>query len=399
MMPIKSGEERIYWKGILDKIIRPAVEASSYGIEVKRVDELPGSGNWLKNIIEYTHEADIVVADLTGMNPNVMWELGMRHACAPHGSIIICQSHKDIPSDLRSYNAFEYAEDGSDLDDFKERIGGCIDEILRGRGKVDSPFFDFIGETAVARREIQVGFMVQDELATETAISIPVRRFEETEPSESAEEILARLSFEGSVWNDPAEVKGYNDELRDVLPEYVAAQKARWQWDSAVHRAVELRPFLANRGSVKVRDVHLRVVIEGDGLVVGDWPPRPRVPELPEKPQEHYPEQLTIGGGGHDIVFPLMQSEGEMAGTHHSGGVPIEAMANLGYNGPLVAGLEVLYVADAVKQDSTESRWRTFHFIPGESFKRGRLVVEIRCDGIRGTIRRVFDIVRAGKHE
>ena len=36
--------------------------------------------NILKDIVQPIYEADVVIADLTGLNPNVMYELGLAHS-------------------------------------------------------------------------------------------------------------------------------------------------------------------------------------------------------------------------------------------------------------------------------------------------------------------------------
>lgn len=122
MMPIRSSTERERWKRVLEMVIKPSIVSFNPEIEVVRVDELPGTGSWLKKIIEFTHEARLVVADLTTANPNVMWELGLRHASEKSGTIMITQDLNDAPSDLLSYNVLTYKEDGSDFDIFKDKM-------------------------------------------------------------------------------------------------------------------------------------------------------------------------------------------------------------------------------------------------------------------------------------
>lgn len=58
--------------------IRPAIQQA--GLECIRVDEVHELGSIVDQIWKYISRAGLVVADLSGCNPNVMYELGLAHA-------------------------------------------------------------------------------------------------------------------------------------------------------------------------------------------------------------------------------------------------------------------------------------------------------------------------------
>jgi len=58
-------------------IVAPVVEPLGY--EVK-IPEQPDIGNVMDQVVELLDRADLVVGDLTGGNPNVFYELGIRHS-------------------------------------------------------------------------------------------------------------------------------------------------------------------------------------------------------------------------------------------------------------------------------------------------------------------------------
>jgi YheO-like PAS domain len=62
---------------VLDQIIRPAVNQCGY--TVVRADEIERSGLINSQIVRHINEDPLVVADLTGGNPNVFYELAIRH--------------------------------------------------------------------------------------------------------------------------------------------------------------------------------------------------------------------------------------------------------------------------------------------------------------------------------
>jgi hypothetical protein len=62
---------------VLEEIISPACE--ELGIELLRADQITRTGEIPEQIFRHIRDSPIVIADLTGANPNVMYELGLRH--------------------------------------------------------------------------------------------------------------------------------------------------------------------------------------------------------------------------------------------------------------------------------------------------------------------------------
>ena len=77
--PIKDpvSLERKHADTVLEYIIRPALEAD---YTVKRADEDQRPGQITNQMIRDIVDADLIVANLSGLNPNVMYELGIAHA-------------------------------------------------------------------------------------------------------------------------------------------------------------------------------------------------------------------------------------------------------------------------------------------------------------------------------
>ena len=92
---------------IMENIIEPV--AKEFGYATQRADKMSGR-NVMKDIITMLHEAEIVIADLTEMNPNVFYELGIRDAIKGKCINIICENCKArIPFDISHYRAFSYS--------------------------------------------------------------------------------------------------------------------------------------------------------------------------------------------------------------------------------------------------------------------------------------------------
>lgn len=78
-----------------------------FDMELIRTDKLRGASDINDDIIELVHTADICVADLTGLNPNVMFEVGMRIE-TKRPLIIIAKEGTKLPFDVHSYRTIYF---------------------------------------------------------------------------------------------------------------------------------------------------------------------------------------------------------------------------------------------------------------------------------------------------
>ena len=73
-----ESETRKHSDQVLEHVIKPAVEVRGYS--TVRADEMPEPGNITKQVIQHIVDAPLVIADLTESNPNVFYEIAVRHA-------------------------------------------------------------------------------------------------------------------------------------------------------------------------------------------------------------------------------------------------------------------------------------------------------------------------------
>lgn len=102
LMPFAEKFEPIY-----NEIVKPVVE--QFGLTCVRADNLYRSKPIMEDIWKFLNEARIVIADVTGKNPNVFYEIGLAHAIGKE-VIIISQTIDDIPFDLRHLRSFIYQD-------------------------------------------------------------------------------------------------------------------------------------------------------------------------------------------------------------------------------------------------------------------------------------------------
>lgn len=129
------------WTGIFEHMIKPAVTGSRLGFECERAK--PRTGAFIKDILEGLNRADVVIADLTDRNPNVCYELGIRHTLKKR-TILIAQNIDAVPSDLQPYWVITYEKDLTGADKLKRRIREILRKMQKNPEKPDSPVADFL---------------------------------------------------------------------------------------------------------------------------------------------------------------------------------------------------------------------------------------------------------------
>ena len=87
------------------QIILPAGQRC--GFVVQRADDIMGPGAFMQDIANGMKDATVVIAELTGRNPNVFYELGLAHAWGKP-VIMLTQRKEDVPSDLLSLKWIVY---------------------------------------------------------------------------------------------------------------------------------------------------------------------------------------------------------------------------------------------------------------------------------------------------
>jgi hypothetical protein len=92
-----------------ENVIKPAIQAARPGINVLRADECAVPGTITTDILTHLMYDSFVIADITFPNPNVYYELGLRHCFKP-GTILIKNADVKIkaPFDLSHQRYIEY---------------------------------------------------------------------------------------------------------------------------------------------------------------------------------------------------------------------------------------------------------------------------------------------------
>src|SRR5215475_14693205 len=96
---------------VYQNVIVPAVTRA--GLEPVRADEEKIGGTIHKPMFERLMLCHYAVADITGANPNVFYELGIRHALRPRSTVILFREGTVLPFDIVLVRGISYRTDGA----------------------------------------------------------------------------------------------------------------------------------------------------------------------------------------------------------------------------------------------------------------------------------------------
>lgn len=137
VMPFTAAFDRFY-----RETIAPALRE----YDVSRADTQFDERGILEKIVTGLNDADLIIADITGANANVMYELGIAHALGKP-TIMIAQSVTGLPFDIRAYPVHEYSLDTPQ--DFAAHLYALSAAHTTGLLRFGNPVADFLSHVAI----------------------------------------------------------------------------------------------------------------------------------------------------------------------------------------------------------------------------------------------------------
>lgn len=126
------------WNEIFEGLIKPAVEEPGFNYECIKPDFF--HGEIIEPFLNDLNRSDLLIADITDQNPNVLYGLGVRHSLRD-STIIITQETDDILFDLEFYTVLTYGwkfekEREKFAADIKEKITFIEQDVMKTRSPV-----------------------------------------------------------------------------------------------------------------------------------------------------------------------------------------------------------------------------------------------------------------------
>ena len=125
---------------LYDDLIREAVLKARPNLEVLRADDIATPGDITTDIFERIADSDYVIADLTYPNPNVFYELGLRHATRSGTILLRRQGAINPPFDVAVLRHIEYENTPTGLKALAARLSRAFDSYEANPGRLDNQF-------------------------------------------------------------------------------------------------------------------------------------------------------------------------------------------------------------------------------------------------------------------
>jgi hypothetical protein len=123
IMPFGDRLQPIY-----EDSIRPTIEAA--GLRCERADDVRGTAVITWDIWERINRARFLVADLTDLNANVFYELGLAHALSKE-VVLITQSMDFVPFDLKALRCICYDMTRRGTQQLEEKLAATITNLMK----------------------------------------------------------------------------------------------------------------------------------------------------------------------------------------------------------------------------------------------------------------------------
>ena len=152
MAPIgdEGDVERKHSDMVLSTLVTPALSQS--GLNVVRADQIVKPGMISKQIIEHILKSRLVIVDLSFHNPNVFYELAIRHLLGKP-TVHIVKRSDGIPFDIGNFRTIELEDMGYEfvarIETHKVTIANYVREALDGSSSSDNPILTFFPELKV----------------------------------------------------------------------------------------------------------------------------------------------------------------------------------------------------------------------------------------------------------
>jgi hypothetical protein len=141
----EGTEQRKHSDFFLHQIVEPALD--DFGLRIVRADDIGKPGMITAQIIEHLVKAKLAIADLSFHNPNVFYELSLRHVCRLPTVQIIRQKDR-IPFDLDQFRTIKVDTDDvyglyPKLEEYKSEVANQVRKVLDNPEEVDNPITTF----------------------------------------------------------------------------------------------------------------------------------------------------------------------------------------------------------------------------------------------------------------
>jgi len=251
--PIGSPDSETFKKtrGLISSVIDPVLE--EFDFEAVPAYNIANSGSINRQILKCILNDRLVIANLSGLNPNVMYELAVRHAVRL--PIIIMAEHgTNLPFDITDQRTIFYHDSLLGSEEAKPRLREAIRIALKD-GTVDNPIYQVVEEGTIIKavqgkdQSFNEYLIRRLDQLENNLISIKQMRVNEYPlPSKLSSTVrqqpdLIEIEFQDKSLS--------NDDTVKILKEKIGSRFATWTISNSSEGRVTLTNIRASDNSIK----------------------------------------------------------------------------------------------------------------------------------------------------
>lgn len=178
--PFPDGSGRTFdFDKVYRVVIQRAVRAA--GMTPVRADEHIGSALIHSDMFRDLRDRAVVLADLSLDNPNVFYELGIRHVMSSSGTVLMCRNGSTLPFDVKLSRTIFYDFDGQSLDwEEVERVLEPLKLALEEarKGLPDSPVHALLPDSVLREKDADVHAAISYVQSEASAVGEPLEQYQ-----------------------------------------------------------------------------------------------------------------------------------------------------------------------------------------------------------------------------
>lgn len=159
-----DSDDRIHADWLLEDIIIPVFDKRFPDFEVQRADTLANPGQITTQVINALLDAELVIADLTTLNPNAFYEIGIRHTVQKP----IIHMHLEgqrIPFDIAPFRSIKFSRKRPrDIKAARTVLQSFVEEALSDHHVVDNPVTFSRGKLEFDKSATPAEKLMQDQI-------------------------------------------------------------------------------------------------------------------------------------------------------------------------------------------------------------------------------------------
>jgi hypothetical protein len=139
--PIGSddSDDRVHADWLLEDIIEPVFDEHFKDFEVTRADKMSNPGQITSQVITSLLDAELVIADLTTLNPNAFYEIGIRHTIQKPIIHVHLEGQR-MPFDIAAFRSIKFSlRRPADIRAARSTLTNFVKEALNPDHQVDNP--------------------------------------------------------------------------------------------------------------------------------------------------------------------------------------------------------------------------------------------------------------------